>query len=82
MDVGLSGGWQQAENLSLSGNGTASQDSGTTSSYGFATFSVQWNLSNWASWQNQLYFATGNNNTTSAGDTPETRFTTSFNLMF
>jgi len=82
VDVGLSGGWQQAENLSLSGNGTASQESGTTSSYGFATFSVQWNLSNWASWQNQLYFATGNNNTTSAGDTPETRITTSFNLMF
>ena len=82
VDVGLSGGWQQTDNLALSGNSTASQQSGKTSSYGFAMCTLQWNFSNWAFWQNQLYFASGNNNSVSGENNPEARFTTSFNLTF
>lgn len=82
MDVGLSAGWQQTENLSLSQKGTAEQESGSTSSYGFTTATLQWNFADWAYWQGQFYYASGNNNTTVGENNPETRVTISFNLTF
>lgn len=82
VDLVLSAGWQQTENLSLSNSTSAQQNSGTTSSYGFAMGTLQWNLAEWANWQGQLYYASGNNNTTSGENNPETRVTISFNLAF
>jgi hypothetical protein len=82
IDVGLSAGWEQTENLSLSNAPGAQQNSGNTSSYGFAMGTMQWRFAEWAYWQGQLYYASGNNNTTAASNNPETRVTISFNLAF
>ena len=82
MNILLSAGWQQTENLSLSDTGPAEQESGETSSYGFAMGTLQWNFTDWAYWQGQLYYASGSNNPTYGEDNPETRVTISFNLTF
>lgn len=82
MNVLLSGGWQQTENLSLSDTGSSQQQSGDTSSYGFAMGTLQWNFTDWAYWQGQLYYASGSNNPTYGENNPETRVTISFNLTF
>ncbi|MEI6279233.1 MAG: hypothetical protein WCQ16_07625 [Verrucomicrobiae bacterium] len=89
MNVSLSTGWQQTENLSLTTqNGAASQQAGQTYSYGFASATMRWNFIEWAYWQGQLYYATGRNNASgyynsaSGENTPETRATFSFNLTF
>jgi len=86
-NVSLSTGWQQTENLSLTQNGTSSQQAGQTFSYGFATVTMRWDFTDWAYWQGQLYYATGNNNASSYNsasgeNTPESRVSLSFNLTF
>ena len=81
VDISLSAGWQQTENLSLSDTGEAEAQNGQTYSYGFASADVRWKIRDWLSWQASLWSSSGgSNNTSGNGNSPETRATVSLNL--
>jgi hypothetical protein len=79
LSAGLSGGWQQTENVSLS------SDQGNTDPYDYAFVSarLRWTLNSWAYWQATVMSSTGNRgNPTTTEDFPETTASVGLNLLF
>lgn len=77
--VGLSGGWQQTDNISLSGN----QPSGGDFDYAFVSASMTYAINSWASWQATVMSSTGNRvNPTSSISFPQTTASVGLNLLF
>lgn len=82
LQLALSAGWQQTENVSLVYTGTAAVQNNQTSSYGFGSAALTWKLREWAAWQVSLWYATGSQYQYQNQNEPETRATFSFNLTF
>lgn len=78
VDLSLSGGYQETENVSLSND----VSNGADQSYGFGSLSIRWGLNKWSSFQSSLWMSTGPTNAGSSDNSPETRATVSFNLTF
>lgn len=79
MTVGLSGGWQQTESVSLSSDAQASY----TTEYAFAAASLAWRLNSWASWVATVRASTGNQAEQVDSLTfPETTASVGLNLLF
>jgi len=78
----LSAGWQQTENVSLVYTGEAAAQNNQTFGYGFGSATLTWNLRDWASWQLSTWYATGSQYQYQNQNAPETRATVSFNLTF
>jgi hypothetical protein len=77
--VGLSGGWQQTENISLSED----QPSGGDFDYAFVSGSLRYAINSWASWQATVMSSTGNRvNPSSSISFPETTASVGLNLLF
>lgn len=77
--VGVSGGWQQTDNVSLTDN-TAS---GGDYDYAFVSGSLRYAINSWASWQATVMSSTGNRvNPSSALTFPETTASIGLNLLF
>jgi len=82
IDLILSAGWEQTENLSLSNTGAANAQNGTEWSYGFVSAGFVWSFNNWSSWSTQLWTSNGNNSPGQSQNALEHRATVSFNLTF
>ncbi len=82
INFAFSAGWEQTEDLSVSGEGEAGEENGTQFSYGFASVSAVWNLSEAASLQASWWSSTGGGQGGNESDSPETRITISANLAF
>lgn len=82
IDLTLSGGWQQTENLSLSETGVAASESGEDTGYAFASFSARWQIRDWVYWQATYWTSNGSQYQNQNNNEPETRITVSFNLTF
>ena len=79
LTVGLSGGWQQTESVSLS----SSVDAGEPTDYAFAAASLTWSINSWSSWIATVRASSGNQNQPSGSTTfPETTASIGFNLLF
>lgn len=78
IDLRLSGGWQQTENLSLSED----QPDNADTNYGFAIASARWNVRDWAFMEASYYVSSGSQYQGTNGNEPETRTTISLNLTF
>lgn len=77
--VGLSGGWQQTDNISLSQD----QPGGGNFDYAFVSGSLRYAINSWASWQATVMSSTGNRvNPTSSISFPETTASVGLNLLF
>lgn len=77
--IGVSGGWQQTDNVSLSDN----RPSGGDFDYAFVSGSLRYSMNSWASWQATVMSSTGNRvNATSTLDFPETTASIGLNLLF
>jgi hypothetical protein len=77
--VGVSGGWQQTENISLSED----QPDGGDYDYAFVSGSLRYAINSWASWQATVMSSTGNRvNPTSSISFPETTASVGLNLLF
>lgn len=76
--VGLSGGWQQTENVSLSSD----QSGGLNNAYAFFTGSLRWDLNDWLYWQTTIWASSGNTQPGVSGSYPETVTSTGLNLIF
>jgi hypothetical protein len=77
--VGVSGGWQQTENISLSED----QPDGGDFDYAFVSGSLRYAINSWASWQATVMSSTGNRvNPTSSVSFPETTASVGLNLLF
>lgn len=77
--VGVSGGWQQTDNVSLSSD----QPGGGDFDYAFVSGSLRYAINSWASWQATLMSSTGNRvNPTSSISFPETTGSVGLNLLF
>lgn len=77
--VGISGGWQQTENISISED----VPDGGNNDYGFVSGSLRWAINSWASWQATVLGTTGNRaNPTSLLTFPQTTASVGFNLLF
>jgi hypothetical protein len=77
--VGVSGGWQQTENLSL----TEEAPSGGNYDYAFVSGSLRYEINSWASWQATVMGSSGNRvNPTSSVSFPETTASVGLNLLF
>lgn len=79
LSVGLSGGWQQTEGISLS------SDQGDADPYDYAFLSarLRWTLNTWAYWQATVMSSTGNRGNPTTSDTfPETTASVGLNLLF
>jgi hypothetical protein len=77
--VGVSGGWQQTENVSLSED----QPSGGNYDYAFVSGSLRYSINSWASWQATVMSSTGNRvDPTSTLTFPETTASVGLNLLF
>lgn len=77
----LSGGYQQTENLSLSGTGEANAQSGEEFAYAFVSATLVYSLREWASLNFSIWTSNGQT-TTNVDDDGETRASVSFNLTF
>ena len=82
VDLTLSAGWQQTDNLSMSSS--AASQNVTQNPYGLASATLTWHLSSWSSLQASLMSQTNaaNNSTTGSSGGPQNRATVSFNLTF
>ena len=79
LSVGLSGGWQQTEGISLSSD----QGDADPYDYAFVSARLRWTLNSWAYWQATVMTSTGNRgNPTTTEDFPETTASVGFNLLF
>ncbi len=77
--VGVSGGWQETENISLSED----EANGGDYDYAFVSGSLRWSINSWASWQATVMSSTGNRvNPTSSVTFPETTASLGLNLLF
>ena len=77
--VGVSGGWQQTDNISL----TDDSPSGGNYDYAFVSGSLRYAINSWASWQATVMSSTGNRvNPTSTLSFPETTASIGLNLLF
>lgn len=77
--VGLSGGWQQTENISISEDTPNSANN----NYGFVSGSLRWSINSWASWQATVMSSSGNRaNPTSLVTFPQTTASVGLNLLF
>ena len=77
--IGVSGGWQQTDNISL----TDDTASGGDYDYAFVSGSLRYAINSWASWQATVMSSTGNRvNPTSTLDFPETTASIGLNLLF
>jgi len=77
--VGVSGGWQQTDNISISQN----QPNGGDYDYAFVSGSFRYSMNSWASWQATVMSSTGNRvNPTSSISFPETTASVGLNLLF
>lgn len=76
--VGVSGGWQQTENVSLiEGAGGSSNFN-----YSFLSGNIRWDLNDWLYWQATVWSSTGNRRTGTSSNYPETIASTGLNLIF
>jgi len=79
MAVGISGGWQQTENISLS----SEIPNGDPYDYGFVSLSLRYSINSWASVQATGMSSTGNrSDPTSSITFPETTASVGLNLLF
>ncbi len=79
LTVGLSGGWQQTENVSLS----SAVESSDPYEYAYTSASLSWKLNSWASWVASVRASTGNQaEPISPLSFPETTASVGFNLLF
>lgn len=77
--IGVSGGWQQTDNVSLTDN----TPSGGDYDYAFVSGSLRYSINSWASWQATVMNSTGNRvNPTSNLSFPETTASIGLNLLF
>ena len=77
--VGVSGGWQETENISISQD----QPGGGDYDYAFVSGSLRYAINSWASWQATVMSSTGNRvNPTSSVSFPETTASVGLNLLF
>ena len=77
--IGVSGGWQQTDNVSLSED----RPSGGNYDYAFVSGSLRFAINSWASWQATVMNSTGNRvNPTSSLTFPETTASIGLNLLF
>ena len=77
--LGVSGGWQETENISLSKDRT----DGLSYDYAFVSCRLRWNINSWASWQASLMSSTGNRTEPSSSISfPETTASVGLNLLF
>ncbi len=77
--IGVSGGWQQTDNVSLSEDRPA----GGNYDYAFVSVSLRFAINSWASWQATVMNSTGNRvNPTSSLTFPETTASIGLNLLF
>ena len=77
--VGISGGWQQTEGISLS----AEEDNADPYDYAFVSASIRWNINSWAGWQATVMSSTGNRSDPIDGlSFPETTASVGLNLLF
>ena len=77
--VGLSGGWQQTENVSI----TDDQQNDNSYDYAFVSGSLRWSINSWLSWQATAMSSTGNRTQPSSSITfPETTASLGLNLIF
>jgi len=77
--VGVSGGWQQTDNISISQD----QPGGGDYDYAFVSGSLRYSINSWASWQATVMSSTGNRvNPTSSVSFPETTASVGLNLLF
>lgn len=78
--LSLSVGYQQTENVNLSGDSPQSQ---SPYSYAFASATFSWNLNRFSSWQMNWWGTTNQGQSgTNGQNQPGSRFTVSFNLTF
>lgn len=88
LTVGLSGGWQQTEAISLS----SAVDAADPTEYAFASASLSWRLNSWASWVATVRASTGNSSDSTGNGSdpfsfnalsfPETTASVGLNLLF
>ncbi len=79
LSAGLSGGWQQTENVSLSSD----QGNSDPYDYAFVSARLRWTLNSWAYWQATVRSSTGNRGSaTTTEDFPETTASVGLNLLF
>ncbi len=77
--VGISGGWQQTENISISEYTQPSNNY----EYAFVSASLRYSINSWASWQATLMGSTGNRESVSTSlSFPETTANVALNLLF
>jgi hypothetical protein len=76
----LSGGWQETENVNLSGESL--NPAGENQTYTFVTASLIWQVNDWSSWSAAWWNNSGGTLNQGSGNSPETRVTVSFNLTF
>jgi hypothetical protein len=79
MAVGVSGGWQQTESVSLS----SAVPDGDPYDYAFVSVSLRYSFNSWASWQATVMSSTGNRSDPSSSLTfAETTASVGLNLLF
>lgn len=79
LSVGVSGGWQQTEQVSLSADAQASDPT----EYAFVSGSLSWRLNSWASWVTSVRASSGNqSDPVSLTSFPETTASVGLNLIF
>lgn len=79
LTVGLSGGWQQTEAVSLSSSVVAAEPT----EYAFASASLTWSINSWAAWVTTVRASTGNQNEPASSlSFPETTASIGLNLLF
>lgn len=79
LTVGLSGGWQQTENVSLSTNVNAQN----SNDYAFLSGNLSWRINSWASWNFNLRSSSGYGaESSNVLDLPETTASLGLNLLF
>ena len=77
--VGISGGWQQTESISL----TEDESNADPYDYGFVSLSLRYSINSWASVQATAMSSTGNrSDPTSSLTFPETTASVGLNLLF
>lgn len=79
LTVGLSGGWQQTESVSLS----SAVDARDPTEYAFASASLSWAINSWAAWVATVRASNGNEDEPlSSLSFPETTASIGLNLLF
>ena len=79
LSVGLSGGWQQVESISLS----SAVEAADPTEYAFVAGSLNWSINSWASWVATVRASTGNQaEPVNSLSFPETTASIGLNLLF